>query len=52
MQKKDNGSDPSGRGRDRGYGNSRIVYLCLGEGEQAEERKNCHGKLKTEMMPK
>lgn len=28
------------------------VYLCLKEGEWAEERENCHGKLTKEMMPK
>lgn len=44
QEKGNNGSDPSGTGRYRGYGNSRVVYLCLGEGEQAEGRKNCHGK--------
>lgn len=34
-----------------GCGNSRILYLCLEEGEQAEEKKNCHGKVTKEMMP-
>lgn len=28
------------------------MYLCLEEGERAEERENCHGKLTKEMMPK
>lgn len=28
------------------------VYPCLEEGERAEERENCHGKLTKEMMPK
>lgn len=41
----DGGSDESGRGIAR-------VYPCLEEGERAEERENCHGKLTEEMIPK